>query len=80
MRRALAAALAAAAAQVPVVQPVLSFSSLTRAMLGGMEGSRSFRLGGIVPLLGGLAEHVGELRAVEVGTGAARREARPDED
>jgi len=31
--------LAAAAAQVPVVQPVLSFSSFARAMLGGMEGS-----------------------------------------
>src|SRR5215203_3676618 len=82
VRRANAAALAAAAAQVPVVQPVLSFSSLTRAMLGGMGGSRSFRLGGIFPLLRGpsLAEHVGEPRAVEMGTGAARREAPPNQD
>jgi hypothetical protein len=35
--------LAAAAAQMPVVQPVLSFSPLTLCMLGGMEGSRIFR-------------------------------------
>src|ERR671916_3099197 len=77
-----AAALVAAAAQVPVVQPVLSFSSLARAMLGGMGGSRSFRLGGIFPLLRGpgLAEHVGEPRAVEMGTGAARRETPPNQD
>src|SRR5215210_867930 len=81
VRRAVAAALAAAAAQAPVVQPVLSFSSLARAMLGGIGGSRSFRSGGIFPLLGLCpAEHVGELRAVEVGTGTARPEARPDED
>jgi hypothetical protein len=38
-----AAAFAAAAAQVPVVQPVLSVSPLTRCMLGGMEGSRILR-------------------------------------
>src|SRR5215212_5229715 len=78
VRRAVEAALAAAAAQVPVVQPVLSFSSLARAMFGGMGGSRSFRSRGISLL--GPAEHVGELRAVEVGTGATRRQARPDED
>src|SRR5215207_5354673 len=77
--RAVAAALAAAAAQVPVVQPVLSFSSLARAMLGGMAGSRSFRSGGIFPLLRP-AEHVRELRAVEVRTGTTRREARADQD
>src|SRR5215210_153662 len=76
--RAFAAALAAAAAQVPVVQPVLSFSSLARAMLGGMAGSRSFRSGGIFSLR--LAEHVGELRAVEVRAGTARREPGPDEN
>src|SRR3712207_756498 len=46
-------------------------------MLGGMEGSRSFRLGGIGLLL---AEHVGEVRAVQVGARTARSEARPDED
>src|SRR5918995_4844834 len=84
-----AAALAAAAAQVPVVQPVLSLSPLTFSMLGGMEGSRSLR-GGIYLLLGGLqpwhqpclrlAEHVRELRAVEVGARAAGPEARADED
>src|SRR5918997_5691057 len=77
---ALAAALAAAAAQVPVVQPVLSFSSFARAMLGGMEGSRSFRLGGIGPLLLCLAEHVGEVRAVQVGAGPARPETGADQD
>src|SRR5215210_2395501 len=62
-----AAALAAAAAQVPVVQPVLSFSPLTFSMLGGMEGSRSLR-GGICSLLRRLrpAEHVRERGAVEV--------------
>src|ERR671916_1562527 len=89
-----AAALAAAAAQVPVVQPVLSLSPLTFSMLGGMEGSRSLR-GGIYLPLGGLqpwlqpcgsalrlrlAEHVRELRAVEVGARAAGPEARADED
>src|SRR5215210_6970750 len=77
VRRALAAALAAAAAQVPVVQPVLSFSPLTVSMLGGMEGSRSLRLGGIGLLL---AEHVGEMRAVKVGACPARREARAHQD
>src|SRR5918998_6408034 len=63
----LVAALAAAAAQVPVVQPVLSFSPLTFSMLGGMEGSRSLR-GGIVSLLCRLrpAEHVRERGAVEM--------------
>src|ERR671921_595594 len=82
---AFAAALAAAAAQVPVVQPVLSLSPLTFSMLGGMEGSRSLR-GGIYLLLGGLqpwlhlAEHVRELRAVEVGARAAGPEAGADED
>src|SRR5918999_57611 len=75
-----AAALAAAAAHVPVVQPVLSFSSFARAMLGGMEGSRSFRLGGIGPLLLCLAEHVGEVRAVQVGAGPARPETGADQD
>src|ERR687890_504113 len=61
------AALAAAAAQVPVVQPVLSFSPLTFSMLGGIEGSRSLR-GGICSLLRRLrpAEHVRERGAVEV--------------
>src|SRR5919199_2539041 len=75
--RALAAALAAAAAQVPVVQPVLNLSPLTLSMLGGMEGSRSFRLGGIDLLL---AEHVGEARAVEVRARPARSESRTHED
>ena len=51
---ALAAALAAAAAQVPVVQPVLSLWPLTFSMLGGMEGSRSLR-GGISPFSAGFA-------------------------
>src|SRR5829696_1094965 len=64
---ALAAAFAAAAAQVPVVHPVLSFWPLTFSMLGGMEGSRSLR-GGICSLLGrlGPAEHVREGGAVEM--------------
>src|SRR5918998_3753087 len=85
VRRAFAAALAAAAAQVPVVQPVLSLSPLTFSMLGGIEGSRSLR-GGIYLLLGGLqprlrlAEHVRELGAVEVGARAAGPEARANED
>src|ERR671916_2450979 len=80
-----AAALAAAAAQVPVVQPVLSLSPLTFSMLGGIEGSRSLR-GGIYLLLGGLqprlrlAEHVRELGAVEVGARPAGGEARANED
>src|SRR5215208_4051363 len=67
LTRARAAALAAAAAQVPVVQPVLSFWPLTFSMLGGMEGSRSLR-GGICSLLGRLrpAEHVRERWAVEM--------------
>src|SRR5918995_3749649 len=79
--RAFAAALAAAAAQVPVVHPVLSFSSLARAMLAGIEGSRSLRSGGIFPLLGlSPAEHVGEARAVEVGARATGRQTRTDED
>src|ERR687894_1058129 len=62
-----AAALAAAAAQVPVVQPVLRFWPLTFCMLGGIEGSRSLR-GGICSLLGRLrpAEHVRERGAVEM--------------
>src|SRR5215210_2831226 len=75
-----AAALAAAAAQAPVVQPVLSFSPLTFSMLGGMEGSRSLR-GGICSLLRRFrpAEHVRELRAVEVGTRPTSRETRADQ-
>src|SRR5215207_49419 len=85
---AFAAALAAAAAQVPVVQPVLSFSSFARAMLGGMAGSRSLRLvEGIGPvLLRGLrlgirlAEHVREGGAVQMGAGALSCQARPHED
>src|ERR687892_309051 len=65
---ALAAALAAAAAQVPVVQPVLSLWPLTFSMLGGMEGSRSLRVG-ICSLLCRLrpAEHVRERGAVQMG-------------
>src|ERR671920_1707500 len=76
-----AAALAAAAAQVPVVQPVLSFSPLTFSMLGGMDGSRSLR-GGICPLLRRtrLAEHVRELGAVEVGACSAGAEPWTDQD
>src|ERR687893_2951408 len=77
VRRAFAAALAAAAAQVPVVQPVLSLSPLTFSMLGGMVGSRSPRLGGIGLLL---AEHVGEVRAVQVGARPALREAGTHQD
>src|SRR5215213_3112010 len=74
------AALAAAAAQVPVVQPVLSLSPLTFSMLGGMDGSRSLR-GGIGTLLCGLrpTEHVRELGAVEVGARPTSREPRSDE-
>src|SRR5919107_3272575 len=77
----LVAALAAAAAQVPVVQPVLSLSPLTFSMLGGMEGSRSLR-GGIVSLLCRLrpAKHVRELGAVEVGARPAGAEAGADQD
>src|ERR687895_2016628 len=62
-----AAALAAAAAQVPVVQPVLSLWPLTFSMLGGMEGSRSLR-GGICSIQGRIrpAEHVRERGAVEM--------------
>src|SRR5215207_3167231 len=77
---ALAAALAAAAAQVPVVQPVLSFSPLTFSMLGGMEGSRSLR-GGICSFLRRLrpAEHVRERGAVEVGSRPAGLEAGADQ-
>src|SRR5215212_2661155 len=75
-RRAFAAALAAAAAQVPVVQPVLSFSPLTLSMLGGMGGSRSFRSGGIVRP----AEHVGEVRAVQVRARTHGAEAPSDQD
>src|SRR5918994_2798044 len=80
---ALAAALAAAAAQVPVVQPVLSFSPLTLCMLGGMEGSRILRPGGMgcsLRLSLGLAERVGEGGAIEVRTCPARLEPRPHED
>src|SRR5215218_3803407 len=76
VRRAFAAALAAAAAQVPVVQPVLSFSSFALAMLGGMGGSRSFRSGGIVRP----AEHVGEVRAVQVRARTLSAEPRSDQD
>src|SRR3712207_6257596 len=76
---ALAAALAAAAAQVPVVQPVLSFSPFARAMLGGMEGSCNFRLGGIDPLLQP-AERVGEVRAVQAGARPARCKAWSHQD
>src|SRR5918993_1756598 len=76
-----AAALAAAAAQVPVVQPVLSLSPLTFSMLGGMDGSRSLR-GGIVSLLCGRrpAKHVRELGAVEVGAGPTGAETGADQD
>src|SRR5215213_4622234 len=76
----LAAALAAAAAQVPVVQPVLSFWPLTFSMLGGMEGSRSLR-GGICSPLRRLrpAEHVRERVAVEVGSRPAGPETRADQ-
>src|SRR5918911_965912 len=74
---ALAAALAAAAAQVPVVQPVLSFSPFARAMLGGMEGSCNFRLGGIGPLI---TERVGEVWAVQMGARTAHPETGTDQD
>src|ERR671916_473741 len=80
---AFAAAFAAAAAQVPVVQPVLSLSPLTLCMLGGMEGSRILRPGGMgcsLRLTLGLAERVGEGGAIEVGTCPARLEPRPHED
>src|SRR5918995_2129136 len=75
------AAFAAAAAQVPVVQPVLSLSPLTFSMLGGMDGSRSLR-GGIVSLLCGRrpAKHVRELGAVEVGAGPTGAETGADQD
>src|SRR5215218_1590611 len=77
----LAAALAAAAAQVPVVQPVLSFSPLTFSMLGGMDGSRSLR-GGIFSLPCRLrpAEHVREPGAVEVGARPTGAETGADQD
>src|SRR5215212_11675600 len=80
LTRARAAALAAAAAQVPVVQPVLSFWPLTFSMLGGMEGSRSLR-GGICSPLRRLrpAEHVRERGAVEVGSRPAGPETRADQ-
>src|SRR5215218_79485 len=76
-----AAALAAAAAQVPVVHPVLSFWPLTLSMLGGMEGSLSLR-GGICSLLRspGPAEHVRERGAVEVRARPASPEPGPDQD
>src|SRR5215218_2842002 len=76
-----AAAFAAAAAQVPVVQPVLSLSPLTFSMLGGMDGSRSLR-GGIGSLLRGLrpAEHVRELWAVEVRARPPGTETWADQD
>src|SRR5215213_2256447 len=75
------AALAAAAAQAPVVQPVLSLSPLTFSMLGGMDGSRSLR-GGIFTLLCWLcpAKHVRELGAVEVGARPSGAETRADQD
>src|SRR5918994_3081304 len=77
LTNAFAAALAAAAAQVPVVQPVLSFSPLTFSMLGGMDGSRSLR-GGIVPLLR-LAEHVRKSGAIEMGARSAGTEPGTDD-
>src|SRR5215213_3570752 len=78
---AFAAALAAAAAQVPVVQPVLSLSPLTFSMLGGMDGSRSLR-GGIGTLLCGLrpTEHVRKVGTVEVGARPAGTETGADQD
>src|SRR5215212_1060601 len=72
------AALAAAAAQVPVVQPVLRLSPLTFSMLGGMDGSRSLR-GGIGSLLR-FAKHVRELGAIEVGTRPAGTETGTHQD
>src|SRR5215210_2349613 len=75
------AALAAAAAQVPVVQPVLSFCPLTFSMLGGMDGSRSLRCGICPPLRRlRLAEHVRELGAVEVGAGSTGAKPWSDQD
>src|SRR5215210_1336330 len=76
-----AAAFAAAAAQVPVVQPVLSLSPLTFSMLGGMDGSRSLR-GSIGSLLHRLrpAEHVRELGTVEVRPRPTGPEPRSDQD
>src|SRR5215212_4264530 len=75
-----AAALAAAAAQVPVVQPVLSLWPSTLSMLGGMEGSRSLR-GGICSFLCRLrpAEHVRERGAVEMRARPASAESGPDQ-
>src|SRR5215213_5127015 len=75
------AALAAAAAQAPVVQPVLSLSPLTFSMLGGMDGSRSLR-GGIGTLLCGLrpTEHVRKVGTVEVGARPAGTETGADQD
>src|SRR5829696_710741 len=80
---AFAAAFVAAVAQVPVVQPVLSFSPLTLCMLGGMEGSRILRPGGMgcsLRLSLGLTERVGEGGTIEVRTCPARPESRPHED
>src|SRR3954470_18894410 len=80
LRRALAAAFAAAAAQAPVVQPVLSFSPLTLCMLGGMEGSRILRPSGIgysLSLALGLTERVRELGMVQVRTRSACVESGP---
>src|ERR671921_2431383 len=80
---AFAAAFAAAVAQVPVVQPVLSFSPLTLCMLGGMEGSRILRPGGMgcsLRLSLRLAERVGEGGAIEVRTCPASLKPRPHED
>src|ERR687890_418956 len=76
-----AAALAAAAAQVPVVQPVLSFWPLTLSMLGGMEGSRILR-GGICPLLRRLrpTEHGRDRGVVEMRPRPAGPETRADQD
>src|SRR5919112_806737 len=83
LRSAFAAALAAAAAQLPVVHPLLSFSPLTLRMLGGMEGSRIFRSGGIAgssSLLLRLAKRVGEPGAVEVRARPAPPKTRSHED
>src|SRR5215203_6149174 len=78
--RPLASALAAAAAQVPVVHPVLSFWPLTFSILGSMEGSRSLR-GGIGSLLHRLrpAKHVRERWAIEMRAPTSGREPGTDQ-
>src|SRR5215208_3400217 len=84
LRSAFAAALAAAAAQLPVVQPVLSFLPLTLRMLGGIEGSRIFRLGGgiVSPARRSLClpEHVREAGTVQVRARPARPKTGSHED